>query len=141
LKAFFDSSVLVAAFYAHHERHAASLDIFLRFNRNEGGCAAHTLAEVYAVLTGKSGKDRVSGDEALLFLGDVRSRLTTVALDPTEYIQAIEQAAALGIAGGGIYDALLGRCALKANAGTIYTWNAKHFERLGSEIQKRVRTP
>ena len=141
MKAFFDSSVLIAVFYAHHERHKESIDLFLRFAKGESGCAAHSLAEVYSVLTGRAGKDRVTGDEALLFLGDVRSRLKTVALNAREYALAIEEAAALGIAGGGIYDALLGHCALKAKAETIYSWNAKHFERLGAEIRKRVRTP
>jgi predicted nucleic acid-binding protein len=77
----------------------------------------------------------------LLFLGDVRNRLTTVALNAEEYAKALEEAAALGIAGGGIYDALLARCALKVKAETIYTWNEKHFERLGDETSRRVKTP
>ena len=141
MKAFFDSSVLIAVFYAHHERHKESIDLFLRFAKGESGCAAHSLAEVYSVLTGRAGKDRVTGDEALLFLADVRSRLKTVALNAREYALAIEEAAALGIAGGGIYDALLGRCALKVKAETVYSWNVKHFERLGTEIRRRVRTP
>jgi predicted nucleic acid-binding protein len=141
MKAFFDTSVLIAIFYAHHERHRESLELFLRFSKREGCCAAHSLAETYSVLTGRLGKDRVTGDEALLFLGDVRNRLTTVALNAEEYAKALEEAAALGIAGGGIYDALLARCALKVKAETIYTWNEKHFERLGDEIRKRVKTP
>jgi hypothetical protein len=33
------------------------------------------------------------------------------------------------------------RCALKANAQTIYTWNVKHFNRLGENIAARVRHP
>ena len=92
-------------------------------------------------MTGRPGKDRVSGDEALLFLGDVRHRLTMVALTAEDYAKAIEDAATLGIVGGGIYDALLGHCALKAKAETFYTWNVKHFERRGPEIRKRVKTP
>ena len=28
--------------------------------------------------------------------------------------------------GGGIYDAMLAHCALKAEAETIYTWNDRH---------------
>jgi predicted nucleic acid-binding protein len=141
LKAFFDTSVLIATFYAHHARHTESLELFLRFSRRDGSCAAHSLAETYSVLTGRSGKDRVTGDEALLFLADVRNRLATVTLNADEYAKAIEEAAALGIAGGGIYDALLGHCALKVKAETIYTWNVKHFDRLGPEIRKRVKTP
>ena len=141
MKAFLDSSVLIATFYAQHEHHAASIDLFLRFGKSESGCGAHSLAEVYSVLTGRSGKERVSGDEALLFLGDIRERLTIVALNGDEYVKAIRESAALGIAGGGIYDALLGYCALKAKAERIYSWNVKHFERLGPAIANRVKTP
>jgi predicted nucleic acid-binding protein len=71
------------------------------------------------------------------FLGDVLERLTVVSLDNQEYFKVLETSSALGIAGGAIYDALLGHCALKANAQTIYTWNAKDFVRLGSTIAAR----
>jgi hypothetical protein len=30
---------------------------------------------------------------------------------------------------------------LKANAQTVYTWNVKHFNRLGEAIAARVRQP
>jgi predicted nucleic acid-binding protein len=46
-----------------------------------------------------------------------------------------------GIVGGTIYDAMLGYCALKAKAETIYSWNAKHYELLGSEVAKRLLAP
>jgi len=36
---------------------------------------------------------------------------------------------------------LLAHCALKAEAQTIYTWNVKHFEQLGPDIARRLRTP
>ena len=98
-------------------------------------------SDLYSVLTGMPGKDRASPDEALLFLSDVRERLTTVALDETEYIKAIEEAAGGGICGGTSYDAIIGRCALKAKAETIYTWNARHFNRLGADVASRVKTP
>ena len=141
MKAFLDTSVLVATFYGHHERHESSLDLFLRFPRSEACCGAHSLAEIYSSLTGRTGKERVSGDEALLFLGNVRERLTIVSLNEEEYFNAIEASASVGIAGGGIHDAVLGHCALKANAKNIYTWNVRHFERLGSAIASRVKTP
>ena len=83
----------------------------------------------------------MSADEAWLFLGDVRDRLTIVTLNTEEYGNTIKEAAALGIVGGGIYDALLAHCALKANGHAIYTWNRKHFERLGPQISRRVRNP
>ena len=141
MKAFLDSSVLVAAFYANHQFHPPSIDLLLRFRRKEACCGAHSLGEIYSSLTGRTGRERVSGDEAMLFLGDVRQRLTIVDLDDREYFNALEASAALGIAGGAIYDALLAHSALKAKAQVIYTWNAKDFTRLGPEIAARVKVP
>lgn len=141
MKAFLDASVLVATFYGDHEHHQASIELFLRFEKNKVCCAAHSLAEVYSALTGMPGKYRVSGDEALLFLGNIHERITLVTLNEDEYFKAAEAAAAAGISGGGIYDVLLGHCAIRANAESLYTWNVKHFKRLGLEIAKRVKTP
>lgn len=77
----------------------------------------------------------------MLFLGSIRERLNVIALTEDEYFQAIEAYAAAGVIGGGIYDAMLGQCALKSRAEKIYTWNVKHFVRLGPEIASRVATP
>ncbi len=112
MKAFLDTSVLVATFYADHEHHLPSIDLFLRFGKKGACCGAHSLAEVYATLTSMPGKRRVSGDEALLFLGDIRERLTLVALDEQEYLRMAEASAAAGLASGAVYDAILGHCAL-----------------------------
>jgi predicted nucleic acid-binding protein len=141
MKAFLDTSVLVAAFYGDHEHHEASIGLFVRHKRNEAGCGAHSLAEVYSALTGMPGKNRAGPDEAMLFLGNIRERLTIVTLNEREYFNAVEASAAIGVVGGGIYDALLGHCALKANAENIYTWNPKDFKRLGPNIAHRVATP
>lgn len=140
MKAFLDTSVLVATFYADHEHHLPSIDLFLRFEKKEACCGAHSLAEVYATLTGMPGKRRVSGNEALLFLGDIRARLTLVALDEQEYFQMTEASAAANLISGAVYDAILGHCALKANAEVIYTWNTKDFMRLPA-IASRVKNP
>ena len=141
MKAFLDTSVLVATFYADHEHHRASIALFLRFGQNDACCGVHSLAEVYAALTGMPPPRRVSGDQALLFLGNIRDRLTLVALNEQEYFEVTEAAAGVGLAGGAIYDAILGHCALKARAEVIYTWNANDFLRLSQPISGRVRTP
>jgi predicted nucleic acid-binding protein len=75
------------------------------------------------------------------YLADLLERLTVVSFDNQEYLKVLEASSALGIAGGAIYDALLGQCALKANAQTIYTWNTKDFVRLGPTKAGRVKTP
>lgn len=141
MKAFLDTSVLVATFYADHEHHPPSIDLFLRFGKKYACCGAHSLAEVYATLTGMPGKRRVSGEEALLFLGDIRERLTLITLDELEYFQVVEAAAAANLASGAIYDAILGHCALKAKSKILYTWNTKDFLRLSPAIAGRVKSP
>lgn len=141
MKAFLDTSVLVATFYGDHEHHAPSLDIFLRFGKTGACCAVHSLAEVYATLTGMPVKHRVGGDAALLFLQDIRDRLKLVSLDEDEYFRMIEEAAQVNLTGGAIYDALLGQCALKAKAETLYTWNTHDFLRLPQTIAGIVRRP
>jgi predicted nucleic acid-binding protein len=141
MRAFLDTSVLIATFYAHHQFHQPSIDLFLRFKKSESSCGAHSLAEIYSSLTGRTGWERVSGEEAMLFLENVRERLTIVSLDDREYLQAIEASSDLGIPGGAIYESLLAHCAPKAKSRAIYTWNTKDFVRLGTAIAEPVRTP
>jgi len=142
VKALVDTSVLVAAFYVEHPHHQPSFDLFVRCEKKDACCGLHSLAEVYATLTAMpTASRRASGDQALLFIGNIRDRFTLVGLDEQEYFQMLEASAAAGLIGGAIYDAILGYCALKADAETIYTWNTKDFLRLSVAIAGRVKTP
>ena len=141
MKAFLDTSVLVAAFYGDHVRHAASLDLFTRFDKKDSSCAAHSLFEVYSVLTRMPGKHRVGGEQAMLFIGNIRERLTVVALSAEEYAKTLQTFAELGVTGGAIYDAHLAACALKARAATLYTWNVAHFAQFGPKVAPLLQTP
>jgi predicted nucleic acid-binding protein len=141
MKYFFDTSVLLPCFFEGHEHHEASLRAFLKANKKQGCCGAHSLAELYATATRFRGEHLLSGEQVLLFLENVLERLTIVTLTAEEYYGALKEAAAAGVVGGTIYDALLGRCAVKADAEYIYTWNVKHFRQFSSDIVKRVRTP
>jgi predicted nucleic acid-binding protein len=139
VKALLDTSVLVPVFLADHPHHKASLDVFLRFEKGQVCCAAHGLAELYSTVTRLPGKYRVSGEHAMLFLGDIRERLTLISLNPEEYYAAIERASGDGVVGGTIYDVLVASCALKAKADVVYTWNVKHFQQFN--FVARLRTP
>jgi len=141
MKAFFDTSVLVAVFYGDHIHHRASLELFIQFDKSTGCCGAHSLAEVFSTLTRMPGRHRISGEQALLFIGSIRERLSIIALQGDEYAEALEASAARGIIGGGIYDALLAYCAMKAQAKTIYSWNIRHYVLCGPEVTRRLRTP
>ena len=87
------------------------------------------------------GKHRISGEQAMLFIGSIPERLSIVALNANEYGDALEASVAQGILGGGIYDAMLAHCALKAEAKAIYTWNVRHYAQCGPEVIRRLRTP
>ena len=116
MKGFFDTSVLVPVFYGDHTHHQASLALFIQFDRSTGCRGAHSLAEVYSTLTRMPGRHRISGEQAMLFIGSIRERLSIIALDGDEYCDALQASATLGIVGGGIYDAMLAHCATKAKA-------------------------
>jgi predicted nucleic acid-binding protein len=141
MKGFFDTSVLVPLFYRDHIHHRPSQELFIQFNQSTGCCGAHSLTEVYATLTRMPGKRRISGEQAMLFVGNIRERLSVVALSGNSYANALERSAALGIVGGAIYDAVLAHCALIANAETIYTWNVRRYAQCGPEVVSRLRTP
>ena len=141
MKGFFDTSVLVPVFYGDHVHHRVSLDLFIQFDKSMGCCGAHSLAEVYSTLTRMPGKHRISGEQAMLFVNSICERLSIIALGADEYAEALQASAALGIIGGGIYDAMLAHCASKAKADVIYTWNARHYGLCGREVVGRLRTP
>ena len=139
MKGFFDTSVLVPVFYGDHVHHQASLALFIQFDKSTGCCGAHSLAEVYSTLTRMPGKHRISGEQAMLFIGSIRERLSIIALSGDEYADALQASAALGIVGGGIYDAMLAHCAIKAKAEAIYSWNIRHYAQCGPEVTRRMR--
>jgi len=133
--------VLIPVFIEDHEHHERSLKVFVDTDRKRDCCAAHGLAEVYSTMTRLPGRHRLSGEQVLLFLENIRERLTVITLTGDEYYATIEDAAEAGVIGGTIYDALIARCALKAKADTLYSWNTRHFEQFDSAIVKRLRTP
>jgi predicted nucleic acid-binding protein len=141
LKSFFDTSVLIPAFFEDHEHHEASLRVFLRADKKQACCGAHSLVEFYATTTRFPGRHRLSGEQVLLLLENIQERLTIVTLEAQEYYGILKRAAEAGIVGGAIYDVLLASCALKAGAEIMYTWNVRHFRRFGPEVAKRIRTP
>jgi predicted nucleic acid-binding protein len=114
---FFDSSALVPVFYADHPHHGSSAKVFLTATKQDF-CALHTLAEVYATLTGLPLRPRISGADGITILKQIRDRLTLISLGEAEYVEAIESVSAT-IIGGAAYDALIARCALKAQAETL----------------------
>lgn len=141
MKFFFDTSALVPVFYGDHVHHAASIARFIQCDKTSGSCAAHSLVEVYSTLTRMPGRHRISSEQALLFIDSIRERLAVVALTGGECAEALKTAASLGIVGGGIYDALIAHCAIKAKADVIYSWNTRHYSLCGPAVTELLQTP
>ena len=141
MREFFDTSVLIAAFWRGHVHHEASIKRFATADKKHSTCAAHTLAEVYGAMTALPVKPLIPPEQALLFVEEVRNRLSLVSLGPEEYYETIRKAAERGLTSGRIYDALLLSCAAKSQAEIIYTWNLKHFHSIAPDLPAVIRTP
>jgi predicted nucleic acid-binding protein len=98
-------------------------------------------AEVYSTLTRLPLPLRATPDQAIEFLESIHGHFGLVSLESEDYLDSIRNAAANRVAGGAIYDALIARCAIRAGADQIFTWNTRHYELLGAEVSKRVQIP
>jgi len=99
----------------------------------EFAIAAHTLAELYAVLSTLPTRPRISPSVAWRLIREsIELTAKVISLTPSEYSATIKQACDMGLAGGIIYDALIARSALKARVDTLLTLNRDHFEKVWS---------
>ena len=132
-----DTSALIAALMPGHPRHS-----WARPYLEQPGAAvcAHTLAELYAVLTA-SPQFRVSPERAAQTVEALATSLNVVPLEPALYVRATQRLGTLGVGGGAIYDALIAEASLSAGAEQLVTLNAKHFVRLGEDVEEIVVTP
>jgi predicted nucleic acid-binding protein len=141
MREFFDTSVFIAAFRGDHPQHESSVGLVAAADREHSAAAVHSLAEVYSVMSVLPVKPVIPPEQVLLFLEEIRERCTLITLDAAECFETIRKTAEKGFVSGRVYDALLLRCAIKAEAETIYTWNVEHFEALAPELSGRIRTP
>lgn len=76
------------------------------------GLAGHALVETYSVLTRLPGANRLSPRAAELFIS--REFPYSIALSPSATLQTVRVFAEAGIAGGSVYDGLVGLAAREA---------------------------
>ena len=130
MKVFLDTSVLVAAVVSKHESHARAFPLLERVQngKDEGFVAAHSLAEMYAILTKLPPPYRHAPEQALLSIEEnVLKHFKISSLAGNDYASLIRAAAVAGIQGGTIYDAVLLKSAEKSTPDRIFTLNLKHF--------------
>ena len=124
-----DANCLIAAVLPQHEHHQDTIADLTR--RRAAGqtfvMATHALLEAYAVLTRLPPPHRLAPADAIAVLDRNWGTSEAMALTGPETWKVLRHQAGLGIAGGRIYDAVIGACARKAKATEILTWNARHF--------------
>jgi predicted nucleic acid-binding protein len=126
-----DTSCMVAAVCAWHERHeAAAAEIEARLSRGERlTVAAHALVECYAVLTRLPPPHRLApGDAWTLVRANFAENAAIVALSGRDHAKLLGRLATSGIRGGRTYDALIAACAERAGAQALLTFNPRHFD-------------
>lgn len=144
MKVLFDTSVLVAAVVAAHPAHGHALPWLQRARAGEVAffVAAHSLAELYAVLTRLPTAPRISPSAALRLVGEnVAAHAEIVALDAADYRSLLSRWAKLEIAGGAAYDGLIARAAEKAGVDRLLTLNQAHFLRVWPEGGAVISSP
>ncbi len=98
--------------------------------------AAPALLETYAVLTRLPPPHRLSPQTTLTLLERNFLKLgTVVALNAKIYQALLLAAPKKGIAGGRIYDAVIGACAEQARVSAVLTFNAGDFAALGQDYE------
>lgn len=141
IAAFLDTSVLIAASDAADPRHQSSRFLLAAATPATAACAAHTLAEVYAVLSRLPGGKKVRPEIAGLLVEQIAARMTVVPLSAEDYATTLRETARMGLSGGIVFDALLLACARKVSAERIYTWNLRHFVQVAPDLADRIVTP
>jgi len=129
-----DASCMVPMLVAWHEHHGA---VFAEIDRRVAlgepmVLAGHALAETYAVLTRLPPPRRLAPSQALSLIEVtfVRAADRIAALDGPALLAVVRRAAAIGTAGGRVYDAIIAACAEQAGVSTLLTFNVVHFRPL-----------
>ncbi|MBI5191829.1 MAG: PIN domain-containing protein [Nitrospirae bacterium] len=144
-KILLDTSILVAAMVTSHPEHAIAFKYLrdARQNKFHGIIAAHSLAEVYAVLSSMPVQPRISPDAAWqLIKKNLIGTFEIVSLSKSDYISVIQKVSGDQLSGGIIYDALIAQSAIKAGADQLITLNVADFKRVASEkLMQTITSP
>lgn len=144
MRILFDTSTLVAAIVAGHPAHNAALPLLLRVKEKSdtGLVAAHSLAELYAILTRLPVTPRISPALARqLIQRDVLETCQVIALSADDYGTLLDHVASLELAGGVIYDTLLLHAAWLANVDQVATLNPRDFRRAYPQLADKIVSP
>jgi predicted nucleic acid-binding protein len=144
LRVLFDTSTLVASSIKSHASHSSALAWLVRAREDafEAYLSAHTLGELYATLSSYPISPRLSPKASLEIVDQILDvPVHSVQLSTTDYRAVLQSQAALGLAGGSIFDALIAAAAKKVHADVLLTLNLRDFERVWPDHGGRIRHP
>lgn len=139
-----DTSILVAALNESHVAHERALLWLQRLRHGEisGVIAAHSLAEIFAVLTRTPLKPPITPALAWQLLEvDVLPYMEVVTLSPEDYVAVLRHLSSLNIGGGPTYDALIAYVAIKRGVDYLLTLNPEHFRRVYPSFASQIMEP
>jgi predicted nucleic acid-binding protein len=141
MKTLFDTSVLVAAMIESHPAHPRALSWLQQAKDGTitGYVSAHSIAELYAILTAYPVRPRIHPLAVRKMIGcNVFDIFNVVSLSAQDYAEITEHLSTSGIIGGITYDAVILYAALKAEADRILTLNAKDFCRIYPGLSDKI---
>lgn len=104
--------------------------------------AAHSLAELYAILTRLPLKPPIPPSMAWQMIREnVLAVLEVIPLSEDDYHSVLEHLPQTGIAGGVTYDALIAYAAIKAQVDQLITLNEKDFRKVCPTLSERIVAP
>ncbi len=113
-----DSSVLVAGFVVEHRFHDAAAPAVAEVQAG-GRLVAHTMAEVYSVLSAPGGIYRAEPGLIVDYLDEVLEGSGPIQPRPGTHREALGLLSGKGRGGASVYDALIALAARDANATLI----------------------
>jgi predicted nucleic acid-binding protein len=143
VKILFDTSVIVAASLVQHPSHQPCFAALqqVQTQQHQGYLSNHSLAEMYSVLTRMPSQSRMTPQNVQRLIDRHLQYLEPITLEKSDYQAAIAQMVGLNLPGGGIFDALIARAAMKVSVDRLMTLNPKHFTRLDTAIAQIVSVP
>ncbi len=133
MKYLFDSSILVASFIQNHAKHDLAFSWLKKAKDKEISLyiSAHSLLEIYSVLTSAPFKPKIQPSTAKRMIDEnIKNDSEIVNLNRKEYYEIIGDMTRKGYQGGIIYDALVMKCAHKSKVDHILTLNVADFSRI-----------
>lgn len=133
MKLLFDSSALIAACIEAHPNHFTALSWLKKAKKKESEyfVSAHSLLEVYSVLTSAPFKPPISPTLAKrLIEQNITQDARIIFLTGNDYRHLLKKVSKLKLKGGIVYDAIIVECAKKSKTDMIVTSNTKDFAAL-----------